>query len=187
MQLKLGLFVLGTALCQLFGTALGRKKKHPVVTNTNDEDKAPNACFQLVHKKNTLFAFEGFDDAQIKSSTNDFLHPKKLSKDIYTPDCTDKVEAETTFCKLLMSSNADCTLDGKKEFSSLVEGQTKKSRTNYCLKVWLQDDRYRYTIEELEDEKCAFEEKESASLTSNAGLRNRRRRLLQDDTGSSGC
>ena len=93
MQLKLGLFVLGTALCQLFGTALGRKKKHPVVTNTNDEDKAPNACFQLVHKKNTLFAFEGFDDARIKSSTNGFLHPKKLSKDIYTPDCTDKVEA----------------------------------------------------------------------------------------------
>lgn len=186
MHLKLGLFVLGMASCQVFGHALGKKTvKCSISGQSGQRMRAPNTCFHEVRKK-TEFTFAGLNDEKLISSSNNFLYPKGMSKDgVYTTDCTKTKEAGTKFCKLIMSKTGDCSLDGETEFTSILT--TKKTETKYCLKVRLWDDRYRYTIEELEDEKCAFEEKESASLTSNAGLRNRRRRLLQDDTGSSGC
>jgi hypothetical protein len=208
MHLKLGLFVLGMASCLVLASCQNfpRAIKQTIKCSISAKHtRAPNTCFRKVREK-TEFTFAGFNDDELISSSNNFLHPKRISKDgVYTTDCAERKEAVTEFCKLIMSKTDDCSLDGKTEFTSilttkktmrLMKKTMKTMKKTYCLKVHLSKNRYRYKIVELKDEKCAFEEKESASpfeekesasLTSNAGLRNRRRQLLQDDTGSSGC
>merc|ERR1711871_97179 len=99
-------------------------------------------------------------------------------------NCKDPVSAGSVVCQILTSSPKSC--DDSPSYAYKAVSKLKKGATHsalvHCIKIKPVKGKYRFSVEAIEPgAPCVIGE------TGNQAKAKRRRRLLQDDTGSSGC
>jgi hypothetical protein len=141
--------------------------------------RSPNKCVKEIGLKGTNISIpELAEVGGVVPDPTNFFNVRDFDSDHFKVDCSNPAAAVTTLCQLLTFSPASCEHVPSYAYKATVKLKrgAAAGTVTHCIKIKPVSGRYRYWIRPIEA---------NGPCTINNGMR--RRRLLQDDTGSSGC
>lgn len=141
--------------------------------------RSPNKCVKEIGVKGTNISIpELAEVGGVVPDPTNFFNVHDFDSDHFKVDCSNPAAAATTVCQLLTFSPASCEHVPSYAYRATVKLKhgAATGTITHCIKIKPVNGRYRYWIRPI---------KADAPCTINKGIR--RRQLLQDDTGSSGC